>query len=458
MQNLYLSFSRSRPQNQKPIRLLHQRDALITKKRVTYNTQQARQQNESRKQMTSKILPDGSLYSGQWGAERTAPQGVGIRHFLSNRLYVGEWENGVMHGKGVLLLESGDLFEGHFSRGAFNGRGLLYSKRDGRTKRGLWKHGTLQSVEDIVGNADDANMGVAFRSAPGTASLASKNTPQFKLMELQAIAMVMRDLRSRLESSGPDSTQKSSSGQALLSATGGGSGGGGNNAASSALDILEGSSLRGTNTNNPSSNNNNNTMMMTTTINENTFMDGGGFIGGDTELSTMTMMKETNEPFGSSHQQQLQQQQQAAQHQQILSNQLLLTISGPSYNFSFSTLRFLQFLLLFLFPFFSLPGIPICPFRMDSLNQEREYVVSGAALRADFELPTWEIYCGVFGILFAIVGSVLPHDGTTIGSETSFSWSDIIVPVTLILIFALLNAAYQSYHRTAHALERLDRR
>ena len=144
--------------------------------------------------------------------------------------------------------------------------------------------------------------------------------------------------------------------------------------------------------------------------------------------------------------------------EQILSNQLLLAVSGPSYNFSFSVTRFVQFMALFLCPFLSLPHVPLCPLRVDGLDLEREYVVSGAALRADFELPTWEVYVGAVGIILLVAAGAAPHGmNFALEFQSVFSLSDIVVPTTLILLFALLQAAYQSFHRSAHALERLDR-
>lgn len=383
--------------------------------------------------MSAQILPDGSIYSGAWASDRCTPQGLGIRLYLNGRLYVGEWDNGVMHGKGILLVETGDLFEGHFSCGAFHGRGFLYSRADDRAKRGVWKHGALLSVEDIVGNVDDANLATEFRPVAG-ASRTSHTTPQFKLMELQAITATMRELRQQIE----------------------------------LPPHLKGQQLPQQEQHQQRQQPNHSDDSFTAFSNAIAAVASGGNINEPVPAfpSAISKIDQADHLAYVAHHSNIHHHQHNHHHepahhegdqQLIFSNQLMLTISGPSYNHKFSFMRFVRFFAMFLFPFLSLPHLGFCPLRVDGIELEREYVVSGAALRADFEIPSWEIYFAAIGIVFSVVAAIVPHGVSAVLSFTVFSRSDIIVPFALCILFALLQAAYQSFHRTAHALERLDR-
>ncbi|CAD8170713.1 unnamed protein product [Paramecium octaurelia] len=56
--------------------------------------------------------------------------------------YEGEFYEGKMHGKGVLLLTNGEQFEGEFNDGMINGQGI-YSTSNMNDIRGIWNDGIL---------------------------------------------------------------------------------------------------------------------------------------------------------------------------------------------------------------------------------------------------------------------------------------------------------------------------
>ena len=42
---------------------------------------------------------------------------MGHENFNDGSQYEGEWENGMMHGKGMYINLNGDLYQGNFDRG-----------------------------------------------------------------------------------------------------------------------------------------------------------------------------------------------------------------------------------------------------------------------------------------------------------------------------------------------------
>lgn len=136
---------------------------------------------------------------------------------------------------------------------------------------------------------------------------------------------------------------------------------------------------------------------------------------------------------------------------------VLFAAAGPSYTTEFIFSRFLRYLVALLLPMFAIPHMP-CPLRTNVLDLEREYVVSGAALRLDFEAPVGEVYVALFAVVTAfltLIFAALTPPALTPTSELSIT--DVAAPFTACVLFALINAGYQSYVRVAHALERLDR-
>ena len=58
-------------------------------------------------------------------------------------VYVGEWVDGLMHGKFSVTLNSGNLFEGEFQRGQQTGYGVKYFVNSNEKYSGMWVNGSM---------------------------------------------------------------------------------------------------------------------------------------------------------------------------------------------------------------------------------------------------------------------------------------------------------------------------
>lgn len=91
-----------------------------------------------------------------------APNGYGVYHYpRSSHVYLGQWENGAMHGEGQIRYPDGALVKGRFERGKLEGEAEVWSPEIGdwvaEWKRGVrvrneWQPGAdkLCSVQEIV--------------------------------------------------------------------------------------------------------------------------------------------------------------------------------------------------------------------------------------------------------------------------------------------------------------------
>ena len=78
------------------------------------------------------------LYEGDF--ENGVMHGRGKYTWTTGNVYEGDFENGVMHGRGRYTWPSGDVYEGDFRKGKFSGRGQLI-KSDGNSFKGRFKDG-----------------------------------------------------------------------------------------------------------------------------------------------------------------------------------------------------------------------------------------------------------------------------------------------------------------------------
>ena len=61
---------------------------------------------------------------------------------VSESIYVGEWKNGYMHGKGILRRNDGEIYIGNYKQNNKNEYGtILYS--DGKVDKGIWEDDKL---------------------------------------------------------------------------------------------------------------------------------------------------------------------------------------------------------------------------------------------------------------------------------------------------------------------------
>ncbi|CAD2212651.1 MORN repeat, putative [Angomonas deanei] len=133
--------------------------------------------------------------------------------------------------------------------------------------------------------------------------------------------------------------------------------------------------------------------------------------------------------------------------------------AGPSSRETFSYPLFIKRTFAFLFPFLALPVCPISPCKVTSLSQERDYVVSGATLRQDFDSPKWSFYFILLAFLCQIASIVLVACKVKLGTaqEGQLTLPEMVIPCVLWLFLSLFCGSYNSFIQTPHSLERLDR-
>ncbi len=72
--------------------------------------------------------------------------GTGYYNYPDGSRWIGEFQNGVPHGKGVCYYASGDRYEGQWANGAPNGPGVLYSGN--RATGAVWVNGHIMQELD----------------------------------------------------------------------------------------------------------------------------------------------------------------------------------------------------------------------------------------------------------------------------------------------------------------------
>nr|CCC48132.1 conserved hypothetical protein [Trypanosoma vivax Y486] len=138
----------------------------------------------------------------------------------------------------------------------------------------------------------------------------------------------------------------------------------------------------------------------------------------------------------------------------------LFASAAPAPNEFFVPSRYIQCFVSLLFPVLSLPFISFSPLRRIILNMEREFVASGAYLLRAFHIPTYSLYTTTVALFCYILAAVFVAVKVEIGrvDDGRLTCEEMLVPLLVWVTYAAMYAGYNSYTRTAHALERLDRR
>ncbi|AAZ11499.1 uncharacterized protein TEOVI_000019500 [Trypanosoma equiperdum] len=142
------------------------------------------------------------------------------------------------------------------------------------------------------------------------------------------------------------------------------------------------------------------------------------------------------------------------------SQQAIFASAAPAANEFFSPTRYLQCFFIMLFPFISLPQFSFSPIRRVMLKMEREFVVSGAFLFRSFNVPIYTLTFSTIATCCLIATVVIVSLKVELGpvTEGKVTLEELFIPCILWVAQSALYAAYNSYVRVAHALERLDRR
>ena len=359
------------------------------------------------------IYPEGTVYEGEWANDKQ--HGHGLCAFPSGNVYVGQWKDGVIEGRGIMLYQDSDIFEGMWVRGVCDGEGTFYSGTS--VTCGVWRGGERVSTRTTA-----KQKVIPERLRGAILSLAHALRCQCQLHSMRALT---QGTAAAVNTSPSDKPLASTSGpkpQPRKDSVG-------RNLGDAASVLTESKSPQLPKTPRPHA------------------------IAVDVPAQSPQLVVNSSfdaPPPLTPRAQPLQQMPKASQ------NDIMFVCCGPGYNSCFDAVKFVRSFVAFIFPFFSLPHTP-CPCRFSALEEEREYVVSGAALRIDFEQPYASIYLAAIAFVAVALAWVFSQISTDIGAYTTIASVDIILPLLAYLLFALMNATYHSYVRIAHPLERIDR-
>ncbi|RNF14703.1 uncharacterized protein Tco025E_05784 [Trypanosoma conorhini] len=372
--------------------------------------------------VASAGFSDDSLYGGPLLDGK--PEGHGICLFPSGTICSGKFERGFLEGPAEVLLPSGALFTGNFTRSVANGSGACM--QHGRLMRGTWCEGVVvEQTEEDLGCGSRAKL---FTSIAGRLYAELRNlTTKTKAPDLHHPyhrCRIMEPIVHLCE-------QQSFERDPMVPSK-------------EALDyfVLNPAVTKA---------------VPPALLTAGTAATPGGS-SSDTEGSFVgrTVRRQTKNV--------------EVHMQDKPVNRNLLTMgaspyavfacAGPAANEIFSFSRYVKYFLIFLVPFLSLPQLPFSPIRKARLEMEREFVVSGASLLREHDPPFLSLHFVTVAICCNITAVVIVAAKVTLGhvSGGHLSLAEVVVPCVFWVVQAMLFAAYNSYMRVAHALERLERR
>ncbi|KAL0438041.1 UNVERIFIED_CONTAM: Phosphatidylinositol 4-phosphate 5-kinase [Sesamum latifolium] len=108
------------------------------------------------------IGSDGDMYRGSWSGDRK--HGYGVKHYSNGDYYeghwkrnlqdgqgreveneyIGEWKNGMIHGRGVLVWNNGNRYDGNWENGVPKGHGV-FTWPDGSCYIGCWSNDSCKN-------------------------------------------------------------------------------------------------------------------------------------------------------------------------------------------------------------------------------------------------------------------------------------------------------------------------
>ena len=91
--------------------------------------------NSIRIAKSTRILPGGSGYTGEWSAGKLC--GIGRKITPQGEMYEGHFFDSKFEGIGRYIYKDGTIYAGEFSKGLKHGKGKLESK-DGSSYEGTW--------------------------------------------------------------------------------------------------------------------------------------------------------------------------------------------------------------------------------------------------------------------------------------------------------------------------------
>ncbi|KAK7198289.1 MORN repeat [Novymonas esmeraldas] len=348
--------------------------------------------------------------------------GVGYLHYANGVVYEGEWLNGERHGLGVCFYPSGNIFVGQFRAGLMDGEGTMFFAT-GECFSGEFRRSTIYKG---VYSSRGREICGTWRDGRRVAEMPNKAPEMLQRARAALFSTIVEQVHEYLRGAAANPTclelPTSPDGAALRPP----------------LDILSsGADAQD---------------VLTTAA---------------PRLSPAPVLDVANQSFASIR---LRAASSVADGDakdsahggaaQYGSADAVFACAAPAPNEVFSSGRFVHRCFVFLFPFLSLPWVPLAPLRITSLREEREFVVSGAALRSDFDAPSFILYAVAVAMLFQVTSIVLVACRVPLGrvQDGRLTLPDMVVPCVLWLVVALVAASYTSFFRHPHGLERVDRR
>lgn len=373
---------------------------------------------------------NGVIYEGEWlNGER---HGLGVCFYPSGNIFVGQFRSGLMEGNGTMFFATGECFSGEFRHSTiYKG---VYSSR-GREISGVWQDGIR--VSEMPAKAPEVLQrarAVLFSTIVEQVNeylwaAASEPTPLSLPSRPQETALLRPPMD--IPTSADDDA---------------------NNAAiNNHIDTMNAAM---SNNNNNSSSSNMRHADSSPSLRAQRMPAAQGFDDTNRSFASLRYRAPSSVGDGDSKE--------GARNAEMQygSPDTVFVCAAPAPCEFFSVWRFLKRLFVFLFPFLSLPLFPFAPLRITPLQEEREFVVSGAALRSTFDAPTYSLCAVAVAMLCQIASIVIVACRVPLGTvqEGYLTLSDMVIPCVLWLAVALVGASYYGFFRMPHGLERIDRR
>lgn len=352
-------------------------------------------------------------------ADAPLRNGTGYLKYSNGAIYEGEWQNGERHGLGVCFYPSGNIFIGQFQHGLMEGTGTMFFSTGecftGTFRRSMIHRGVYSSKgREIYGVWED---GRRTSETPSTAPA------DLQRARAALYSTIVEQVSQYLWHNVEDSTSYVIPSQVTTSLR-------------PPLDIPFSTS------------------------------DGSPLPHAPLKAAPVVHAEMMNSSFASNRYHssyfvadgEVKEEPQVAQRD-YGSPEMLFVCAVPMTNEVPSISRFFSRCFVFLFPLLSLPWLPVAPLSINSMQEEREFVVSGAVLRNDFKTPSLSLWIITIALLCQIASIVLVACKVTLGSVYSghLTLPEIVVPCILWLAVGLVGAAYTCFFRYPHGLERIDR-
>lgn len=349
---------------------------------------------------------DGTIYEGDM--VQGIRQGLGVCFYPSGNIYVGQFRNGSMEGEGTMFFDSGEFFSGEFRKSnIYKG---VYSNR-GKEIKGIWLDGSR--IEEFP---MDIPEGLQRLHAELFAKIVETVHDHFRVYAAQGVQALK--LAPSVASAGhiaPPTDIASQSSHHL---------------AKTPRGRQEPSTSR---------------MALPSALTA--VADANSSFSGPLQRATSSIAGDDKAPDL------------RAMLTKAASPRTIFACAAPATNEFFSLPKFGLRLFEFLFPFFSLPQFPFAPLRITTLEAERDFVVSGATLRRDFDPPTISIYVIAVAVCCQVAAIVIVACKVKLGTpqDGHLTLPEMVIPCVLWLLLALFLASYTAYLRLPHSLERMDR-